>query len=132
MSMCAACTRYCICASPAFAHTSGQNTLYFEVTDANFLGTGKAVSVGHTSNPQRSANLVSYQDLSLLDSYWQLTATYQDLSNGHIKYLSVGQPFYEDRTPWSVQTSFYDQEENINFYNQGTLAWSATSNLQQY
>ncbi len=116
----------------AFAHIGGQNTLQFEVTDANFLGTGKELSVGHTSNPQRSANLVNYLDPSLLGSYWQLAATYEDLSDGHIKYLSVGQPFYEDQTPWSVQTSFYDQEENLNFYNQGTLAWSAPSSLQQH
>ncbi|MGA9854871.1 MAG: hypothetical protein WBR29_06325 [Gammaproteobacteria bacterium] len=116
----------------AFAHIGGQNTLQFELTDANFLGTGKALSVGHTSNPQRSANLVSYLDPSLFGSYWQLAATYENLSDGHIKYLSIGQPFYEDETPWSVQTSFYDQEENINFYNQGTLAWSAPSTLQQH
>lgn len=116
----------------AFAHIGGQNTLQLEVTDANFLGTGKELSFGHTSDPQRSANLVTYQDPSLLGSYWQLAATYEGLSDGHIKYLNVGQPFYEDQTPWSVQTSFYDQEENINFYNQGTLAWSAPSTLLQH
>ena len=116
----------------AFAHVGGQNTLQFEVTDANIFGTGKALSVGHTSDPQRTSNLVNYHDPALFGSYWQLASTYEDLSDGHIKYLSIGQPFYEDRTPWSVQTSFYDQEENINFYNQGSLAWSAPSTLQQH
>jgi len=116
----------------AFAHIGGQNTLQFEVTDANFLGTGKALSLGHTSNPQRSANLVSYQDASLFGSYWQLAGTYEDLSDGHIKFLSLSQPFYEDQTPWSLQTSFYDQKQNINFYNQGALAWTASSTLQQH
>jgi hypothetical protein len=116
----------------AFAHIGGQNTLQFEVTDANFLGSGKSLNLGHTSDPQRSANLASYHDPSVLGTYWQLTATYEDLSDGHIKFLSVGQPFYEDQTPWSVQTSFYDQKENINFYSQDMLAWSAPSDLQQH
>lgn len=115
-----------------FAHISGQNTTQFEITDGNFLGTGKALAVGHTRDPQRSANLLSYQDASLFGSYWQLAGTYEDLSDGHIRYLSLGQPFYEDQTPWAVRTSFYDQKENINFYNQGTLAWTAPSTLQQH
>ncbi|HVC28514.1 MAG TPA: hypothetical protein VNF48_03105 [Gammaproteobacteria bacterium] len=115
-----------------FAHVGGQNTLQFEVTDANIFGTGKSLSVGHTSDLQRTSNLINYQDPALFGSYWQLATTYEDLSDGHIKYLSIGQPFYEDQTPWSVQTSFYDQEENINFYNQGALAWSAPSTLQQH
>ncbi len=115
-----------------FAHVGGQNALQFEVTDANIFGTGKALSIGHASDPQRTSNLIDYQDPALFGSYWQLASTYEDLSDGHIKYLSIRQPFYEDQTPWSVQTSFYDQQENINFYNQDTLAWSAPSNLQQH
>jgi len=115
-----------------FAHIGGQNNLQFEVTDANIFGTGKALSIGHTSDPQRTSNLIKYQDPALFGSYWQLAGSYEDLSDGHIKYLSIGQPFYEDQTPWSVQASFYDQRENINFYNQGTLAWFAPSGLQQH
>ncbi len=115
----------------AFAHIGGQNNLQFEITDDNFLGTGKALSLGHTSDPQRSANLVHYRDPSLFGSYWKLDAAYEDLSDGHVKYLNAGQPFYEDQTPWSLQTSFYDQEENINFYSQGVLAWYAPSTLDQ-
>ncbi|MDE2346458.1 MAG: hypothetical protein KGL13_08315, partial [Gammaproteobacteria bacterium] len=115
----------------AFAHIGGQNTLQFEATDDNFLGTGKALSIGHTSDPQRSANLVSYKDPSLFGSYWNLAATYADLSDGHLKYVTAGQPFYADQTPWSVAASFYDQEENLNFYNQGTLAWYTPSTQDQ-
>ncbi len=115
-----------------FAHISGQNTAQFEITEGNFLGTGKALTMGHTSDPQRSANLISYQDPSLFGSYWLLASTYENLSDGHVKYLSLGRPFYEDQTPWAVQASFYDQKENINFYNQATLAWTAPSTLQQH
>ncbi|MGB9428860.1 MAG: hypothetical protein WCC11_03125 [Gammaproteobacteria bacterium] len=115
-----------------FAHVGGQNTTQFAVTDANFLGTGKTLAVGHSTNPQRSANQIVYQDPSLFGSYWQLASAYEDLSDGHIKYLSLGQPFYEDQTPWSLQASFYDQKQNIYFYNQGALGWQAPSTLQQH
>ncbi|MGH8378821.1 MAG: hypothetical protein ACRER7_07680, partial [Gammaproteobacteria bacterium] len=115
-----------------FAHVGGQNTSQFEVTDSNFLGTGKALALGHTYNPQRSANLLSYQDPSLFGSHWQLATTYEDLSDGHIKVLNIGQPFYEDQTPWSLQASFYDQKQGVYFYNDGVLAWIAPSTLQQH
>ncbi|MGH8414827.1 MAG: hypothetical protein ACRESX_08865 [Gammaproteobacteria bacterium] len=116
----------------AFNHVGGQNTLQFLVTDVDFLGSGKELSLGHTSNPQRSGNLLRYQDPSLFGSYWQLAAAYEDLSDGHIKFLNLGQSFYEDQTPWSLQGSFYDQKQNIDFYNDGALAWVAPSTLQQH
>ncbi len=76
-----------------FNHVGGQNTLQFLVTDVDFLGSGKELSLGHTSNPQRSGNLLRYQDPSLFGSYWQLAATYEDLSDGLIKVLNLGQYF---------------------------------------
>ncbi len=115
-----------------FAHVGGQNTTQFLVTDANFLGSGKQLSLGHSADPQRSANQVIYQDPALFGSYWQMIAAYEDLSDGHLRFFNVGQPFYEDQTPWSLAIGFLDQKENLNFYNQGTLAWNAVSSVQQH
>ena len=114
-----------------FSHVGGQNTVQFNVTDVDFLGSGKELTIGHTSSPQRSGNQVIYQDPSLFGSYWQLAGAYQDLSDGHLKYLNVGRPFYEDQTPWSLQAQFYDQKENLDFYNRGSLAWLAPGSLHQ-
>jgi len=115
-----------------FAHVGGQNTTQFLVTDANFLGTGKQLSLGHTEDPQRSANQIIYRDPSLFGSYWQMNAAYEDLSDGHLRYFNVGQPFYEDQAPWSLEVGFLDQKQNLDFYNQGTLTWNAVSTLQQH
>lgn len=114
-----------------FSHVGGQNTTQFNVSDVDFLGSGKKLTVGHTHDPQRSGNQILYQDPSLFGSFWQLGTGYKDLSDGHLKYLNVGLPFYEDRTPWSLQAAFYDQKENLNFYNQGVLAWLAPSELHE-
>ena len=115
-----------------FVHVGGQNALQFEVTDVDFLGSGKALAVGHTNDTQRSANLVTYQDPSLFGSHWQLSTTYEDLSDGHIKFLNLGQPFYEDQAPWSLQAGFYDQKEGLYFYNKSSQAWSVPSTLEQH
>ncbi|MBU6469623.1 MAG: hypothetical protein KGQ68_02900 [Gammaproteobacteria bacterium] len=115
-----------------FAHVGGQNTTQLLVTDANFLGSGKQLSLGHSEDPQRSANLIVYQDPSVFGSYWQMNAAYEDLSDGHLRFFNVGQPFYEDQTPWSLAIGFLDQKENLNLYNQGALAWNAASSLQQH
>lgn len=114
-----------------FSHVGGQNTTQFNVSDVDFLGSGKKLTVGHTHDPQRSGNQIFYQDPSLFGSFWQLGAGYQDLSDGHLKFFNVGLPFYEDQAPWSLQASFYDQKENLNFYNQGSLAWVVPSRVHE-
>lgn len=114
-----------------FAHVGGQNTFDAKIKDVDFLGTGKALGIGHESNPQRSVNLLTYQDPSLFGSYWQLAAAYEDLSDGHIEFFNAGQPFYSDTAPWSLQAGVLNQREDVNFYNQGTLAWSAESDFLQ-
>ena len=116
----------------SFAHVGGQSNLGVSFEDVDFLGSGKTVQVGHESNVQRTSNQISYQDPALFGGRWQLGATYAHLSDGYIRSLDVGQPFFEDETPWSLYFHFLDQQQDLNFYNQSQLSWRAPDTQQSF
>lgn len=109
----------------SFAHVGGQSTFNASFEDVDFLGTGKTLAVGHKTDTQRTSNQLTYVDPALFGSRWQLGATYAHLSDGSQRSLSLGQPFYEDETPWSLSVQYSDQEQNLNFYDHANLAWRA-------
>ena len=115
----------------SFAHVGGQSNLNASFEDVDFLGTGKTLSVGHFSNIQHSGNQLNYADPALLGTPWQLGAAYAHLSDGSVRSMDVGLPFYEDQTPWSLYLHYLDQEQNLNFYDQGNLAWFV-EDIQHY
>ena len=111
----------------SFAHVGGQSSFGASFEDVDFLGTGKTLEVGHRSDTQRSGNQLTYVDPALFGSRWQLSATYEHLSDGSVRSMDLGQPFYEDETPWSLSVHYLDQEQDLNFYDLGNLAWRAES-----
>lgn len=114
-----------------FAHVGGQSSFGLSFKDVDFLGTGKTLAVGHQSDTERSRNQVSYEDPALLGSRWTLGMTYAHLSDGFVRSLDLGQPFYEDDAPWSLFIHYLDQQQNLNFYNATRLAWRATDTQQR-
>lgn len=111
----------------SFAHVGGQSSFGASFEDVDFLGSGKTLEVGHLSDTQRNGNQLTYVDPALFGSRWQLSATYEHLSDGSVRSMDLGQPFYEDETPWSFFVHYLDQEQNLNFYDMGNLAWRAES-----
>ncbi len=109
----------------SFAHVGGQSTYNTSFEDVDFLGTGKTVALGHVTDTQRTGNQLSYGDPALFGSRWTLDAVYQHLSDGSVRSMDVGQPFYEDQTPWSLFGHYLDQEQDLNFYDHASLAWRA-------
>ena len=115
----------------SFNHVGGQSNLGASFEDVNFLGTGKTLLVGHQSDIQRTSNQVSYQDPALLGGRWTLAATYAHLSDGYTRSMDLGQPFYEDQTPWSFFIHYLDQQQNLNFYDDSVVAWRAADITQK-
>ena len=114
-----------------FAHVGGQSSLGASFEDVDFLGTGKTLEVGHQTDVQRITNRVTYQDPALLGGRWTLAATYAHLSDGYVRSLDLGQPFYEDRTEWSFFVHYLNQLQDLNFYNQSQVDWRAPDKQQR-
>ncbi|HLW74770.1 MAG TPA: hypothetical protein VKT74_06845 [Gammaproteobacteria bacterium] len=114
-----------------FAHVGGQSSLGASFEDVDFLGTGKTLAVGHQTDVQRISNRITYQDPALLGGRWQLATTYAHLSDGFVRSLDLGQPFYEDRTDWSFFVHYLNQLQDLNFYNLSTVVWRVPDKQQR-
>lgn len=114
-----------------FTHVGGQSSLGASFEDVDFLGTGKTLSVGHSTDVQRTTNQLSYQDPALFGGRWTLATAYAHLSDGYDRSLDLGQPFYEDRTGWSFFVHYLNQLQNLNFYNQAQVAWRVPDKQQR-
>lgn len=78
----------------SFGRHGGKNTAGFEVEELNFLGLGTQLGVGFKSGVDRDSKSVFYRDRQLGSSWWDLSTTYSDNSDGRLVDFSLERPFY--------------------------------------
>ncbi|MEO6191950.1 MAG: hypothetical protein ABIS20_02990 [Thermoanaerobaculia bacterium] len=102
-----------------FHRSGGANDIHFQIQDINFLGAGKGISLQHESTVDRTSNLISYDDPSLLGSHGRLGVAYSDNSDGSLKQLALERPFYSLDTRWAlgVQATLDDRVDPL--YSRG-------------
>jgi len=69
------------------------------LSEENFLGRGKGVSIDARRDDERDSLTVSYDDPLLLGSRWRLSAGYRDSSDGKMDALRIEYPFFALSTP---------------------------------
>ena len=69
------------------------------ISDDNLLGTGKSVSFGMTSDPERTSTTIGYKDLAFLGRRWQIDLEDTESSDGFARFLRVRYPFFSLPTP---------------------------------
>lgn len=104
-----------------FRRSGGANTVHVQVQDLNFLGAGKGISVEHESSVDRTTNLVSYDDPSLLGTHGRLGLAYANNSDGSLQDFSLERPFYSLDTRWAlgVQATLDDRVDSL--YDRGHI-----------
>jgi hypothetical protein len=102
-----------------FHRSGGANTTHIQLQDINFLGDGKGLALLHESSVDRTSNLLSYDDPSLLGTHGRLDLAYADNSDGSLKQLSLERPFYSLDTRWALglQASLDDRVDPL--YDRG-------------
>lgn len=105
----------------SFARKGGENSARVKFEDANFLGRGKQLSFGRSSNVDRSAWELGYVDPNVLGSWWKLSAGYSSLSDGSESMLSLERPFYAMDTRWSAGFSAGDATNDVSRYSLGQV-----------
>jgi outer membrane protein assembly factor BamA len=103
----------------SFGRKGGENSTKFEFEDTNFLGLGKAVSLGRSQDVDRSAWRLGYVDPHVLGSWWRLSAAHSTLSDGSDDQLSFGRPFYSLDSRWSAEISATDTDATTPRYSLG-------------
>src|SRR5262249_47288466 len=82
----------------SFGRHGGKNTGGFELEELNLLGLGTELGVGFKSEIDRDSKSIFYRDRQLGSSWWGLSTTYSDNSDGRRAALSLERPFYSLET----------------------------------
>jgi hypothetical protein len=78
----------------SFGRKGGKNTSGFELEELNLLGLGTQLGVGFKSGIDRDSKTILYRDRQLGSTWWNLTTSYSDNSDGRLGQFSLDHPFY--------------------------------------
>jgi outer membrane protein assembly factor BamA len=102
--------------------SGGVSSSGFQLQDTNLLGTGKSVTLQRSSNVDRTSTVFQYADAAVLGSRVRLDAGYSDNSDGSLRHLLLGRPFYSLDTRWSAQASTLYADQVDTHYELGHIA----------
>jgi hypothetical protein len=116
----------------SFGRSGGSNSTSANLREENFLGWGKQVEVGHTSNVDRTSKLAEYSDPNVLGSRWTGALAYVDSSDGNQRVAQLSQPFYSLDTRWSATLVAQSYDRTISRYFLGNIADQFSDNERNY
>jgi outer membrane protein assembly factor BamA len=102
--------------------SGGVSSTGFQLQDTNLLGTGKSLTLAHSSNVDRTTSLFHYDDPAVLGSRVRFGLGYSDNSDGNLRQLEVGRPFYSLDARWSAQLSALTADQVDTRYELGHIA----------
>jgi outer membrane protein assembly factor BamA len=102
-----------------FSRSGGTNSSGVDIADANFLGYGKYVEIGHGENVDRSSNFLRWQDPNVWGSHWVDAAVYSNNSDGTVWGLAGGLPFYSLESRSAAGIDFGDNHSVVTRYRLG-------------
>ncbi len=110
-----------------FSRAGGANAFGFQVSDANFLGTGKFVQVGHTQDIDRRSTYADWSDPNVDGTHWSDTAQFQENSDGTVWGVGASYPFYSLETPHDIGLDAGNDHSIVQRYRLGDF-YDAYSN----
>ena len=85
-----------------FSRTGGTNAFGFQISDSNFLGTGKYVEIGHSEDVDRSSTFLQWTDPNILGGRWTDSVNYARNSDGTAWGVGVSYPFFSLETQHDI------------------------------
>ena len=116
----------------SFGRSGGTNSTNTNLQDENFLGWGKQIEVGRTSNVDRTSKLAQYSDPNVLGSRWTGALAYVDSTDGNQRSAQLSQPFYSLDTRWSATLAAQSYDRTVSRYFLGNIADQFNDNEQTY
>ena len=106
----------------SFGRKGGTNSTSFSFDDYNVLGMGKRLSIGSSSNAERSSTTFEWKDPNVFGSRWTTNAEYSDNDDGTTSALSIERPFYSFDTHWTAGLSVGQDDGVLHRYALGKRA----------
>lgn len=104
-----------------FSRSGGTNTFSFDFSDANFLGYGKFIEVGHGQDVDRRSTFVSWGDPNVWGSHWHDAVVYSDNSDGRVWGLDLDHPFYSLETLYNGGVDTGENRSIVRRYSLGHI-----------
>jgi outer membrane protein assembly factor BamA len=79
---------------PSFSRSGGTNETSVSFEDKNFLGLGKTIVIGASTNVDRRSTIFEWRDPNVLGSRWRNELYWSDNSDGHVRRVQLWRPFY--------------------------------------
>jgi outer membrane protein assembly factor BamA len=105
----------------SFGRHGGKNTGGFDLEELNLLGFGTQLGVSFKSGIDRDSKSVFYRDRQLGSSWWDLSTTYSDNSDGRLADFSLERPFYSLETQRAGGVAFSDDLRVDSRYDLGKV-----------
>lgn len=109
----------------------GESTSQFGLEDRNFLGTGKGLRFSRSRELTRTSTSFGYEDPALLGTDLTFSYEYRDLSDGKGNKYRLAKPFRRLDQEWSFTVDAEDTVQEIEFYNDTELAYSAQQSIRR-
>ncbi len=103
------------------SRSGGSNATGINLREYNLLGTGIAVSLGHSSNVDRSGNEFQVSNDRAFGTWTSMSYSRASNSDGQRQAASVARPFYALDTPWAAGVSASDDDRIESIYNAGNV-----------
>jgi len=105
----------------SFGRHGGKNTAGVEFEELNFLGLGTQLGIGFKSGIDRDTKTIFYRDRQLARSWWDLSTSYSDNSDGRLAQFSLNRPFYALDARRAGGVSFSDDRRTDSRYDLGEV-----------
>jgi len=101
----------------SFSIASGDNQRWnLQLSDRNFLGHGVTLGAGLGQDENASYWNMFYRQRRLFGMGLHLGLDYSRRSDGYVRQLSVGKPFYSQGDAWTMAVRFWDNLHDNRYY----------------
>jgi outer membrane protein assembly factor BamA len=104
-----------------FSRSGGENEYRIGIQEANLLGWGKSIQLEYRKDIDRSSNILRYSDPNMAGTRLQLDLRYQDNSDGFLRHIGFGRPFYSLDTRHSAGGTAFDFDRVDRLYTLGEV-----------
>jgi hypothetical protein len=104
-----------------YGRSGGTSSTGVQLQDTDVLGSGADLLLLHSANIDRTGNQVGLSDQHLLGSFVSFGANYGNFSDGHLRELTVQQPFYSLDTPWAAGVYGINDVQTDSLWDRGAI-----------
>lgn len=106
----------------SFGRRGGVTTYGFELTEKDFLGSGRQIAFSYDKGTERTDRLFEYNDPYIFGPYWKGDLIYGKNSDGEQARAEVSRPFYSYLSTWATSAIFDRVRQNDRLYADGEIS----------